>query len=463
MAIVSVRIPQLGEGLHEAILVRFLKQPGDAVRKDEPIYEMETDKAVTEVESPYVGKIVEWSVTEGTVLTIGEVVGKMEVAEGVKEMSAGHGVPPAAAASSHSNPSSTSIPPTTSNFSAPVLNPIAAAAKPVPAAVQAVQNTPRFLPHVEMTSGTSKVVSNRSRTGVLIPPKTRKYLNDLALWDYVDQIPCPSGKLMPEHVDAYLITHPDIRQLENPGYDQIPVQEESRVAPRREVEPKVTEPHRDEPVSKSQLVLNYRLVRGAQQCVPATIMAEVDWTGLEQARAQAKAVDGPTAFQMLLWCVVQALRRHDKFRSSLVDNGKTLRTYDHVNLGIAVSLPHDMLVTAVIHRADLLSREEFWSTARARIEEARQGKDQAEATTTMSVSNVGMAGIRIGIPAIVSPAVATLALGETYWAPIPKEDGGFEFRKSAMLTLTFDHRIVNGIGAGSFLADIRQEIQAFRW
>ena len=71
MPVISVRIPQLGEGLQEALLVEFLKQPGDVVKRDEPIYVMETDKATTDVESPYDGKLVEWTVETGTVLQIG--------------------------------------------------------------------------------------------------------------------------------------------------------------------------------------------------------------------------------------------------------------------------------------------------------------------------------------------------------------------------------------------------------
>ena len=100
MPVISVRIPQLGEGLQEALLVEFLKKPGDEIKRDDPIYVMETDKATTDVESPYSGKLVEWTVETGTVLEIGAEIGKMEVAEGVKEMAAGHGPPDAAAASS---------------------------------------------------------------------------------------------------------------------------------------------------------------------------------------------------------------------------------------------------------------------------------------------------------------------------------------------------------------------------
>src|SRR5215470_7086153 len=81
MPVVSVRIPQIGEGLQEARLVAVLKQPGDTVKRDEPIYQMETDKAVMDVESPHAGKIVKWLADPDTVLAIGAEVLVMDVAD----------------------------------------------------------------------------------------------------------------------------------------------------------------------------------------------------------------------------------------------------------------------------------------------------------------------------------------------------------------------------------------------
>src|SRR5205814_8188801 len=77
MPVVEIRIPQLGEGLQEARIVRFLKQPGDSVARDEPIYEMETDKAVMEIESPTAGVLASWEAKEDDVLPIGAVIGKI--------------------------------------------------------------------------------------------------------------------------------------------------------------------------------------------------------------------------------------------------------------------------------------------------------------------------------------------------------------------------------------------------
>src|SRR5436309_10110284 len=75
MPIVAIKIPQLGEGLQEARLIRFLKKPGDSVAQDEPIYEMETDKAVMEIESPTAGVLEAWEANEDDVLPIGAVIG----------------------------------------------------------------------------------------------------------------------------------------------------------------------------------------------------------------------------------------------------------------------------------------------------------------------------------------------------------------------------------------------------
>ncbi len=170
MPVISVRIPQLGEGLQEALLVEFLKQPGDMVKRDEPIYVMETDKATTDVESPYMGKLVEWTVETGTVLAIGTEIARMEVAEGVKEMASGHG-PPAEAAGG-------------------------LASEPATATATA-------------TATESKKGSALRRASVAIPPRTRKYLKEKGLLELADQIPADGSKLMPEDVDRYLAARSD--------------------------------------------------------------------------------------------------------------------------------------------------------------------------------------------------------------------------------------------------------------
>lgn len=389
MPVISVRIPQLGEGLQEALLVEFLKQPGDEVQRDDPIYVMETDKATTDVESPYAGTIVEWLVEPGTVLEIGAEIGKMEVAEGVKEMPVGHG--PAEPA------------------------PVAA---PTPAPANAAAGT-----------------SAPAKSGrVMIPPKTRKYLKELNLLDQADQIPASGTKLMPADVDAFLAAQGG-GQADADSYQL-------------------------QPLPKSQVVLNYRLARGSAAVIPVTVMTDIDWSAIQQQRETVREQGGPTGFAMACWGVVKALKEHPKFRSSLTQDGKSLKVFHGVNLGVAVALPGDEMVTAVVRDADQLSADEFFAALAKQIEIARDGKDQADEATTVTVSNIGKAGMRIGIPAIVSPAVATLALGATYQQPVPDGDG-FRFQPMVTATLSFDHRVANGVGAANFLNEVKQNIENF--
>ena len=129
-------------------------------------------------------------------------------------------------------------------------------------------------------------------------------------------------------------------------------------------------------------------------------------------------------------------------------------------LGIAVGLPGDELVTAVVPEANLLSMDEYLVKAAEQIELARNGQDQADSSVTFSVSNIGSTGIRWGIPAIVLPAVATLVVGEIYEQPV-REGDGFRFQKSVDLVLSFDHRLLNGVGAAGFMKDLQERLESF--
>jgi pyruvate dehydrogenase E2 component (dihydrolipoamide acetyltransferase) len=386
MPIIPINIPQLGEGLQEALLVEFLKKPGDSIARDEPIYVMETDKATTEVESPRAGKLVEWTIEVGSVVKIGSEIGRLEATGDIDE--------------------------TESNTLLIDAN---------------TPSTPKEQ-HTRTVPSTTKV---------MIPPKTRRYLQDNNLLDIAEKIPHSGSKLMPADVDAYLSR----------------AKGHSVSSTRFSIEP----------LPISQIRLNYRLAQSAKAVVPVTIMTNIDWTALERARQEVKnrPAGGPTDFAMACWAIVQALKKHPKFRSAINSDGKSLKVFDHVNLGIAVALPGDELVTAVVNDADNLSAEDFYKTYDANVDSARNGNDQADEATTFSVSNIGIGKMRIGIPAIVAPAVATMTIGETFAHPVPDGDS-FKFITMATATLCFDHRIVNGIGAAKIMDDIKTGIESYK-
>lgn len=397
MAIVSIKIPQLGEGLQEALLVELLKQPGDSVDRDEPLFTMETDKATSDVESPYAGKLVEWLVEVDSVLEIGTEIAILDTA--VEEH-------------------------------------IAAG----PAFDHGITLSPNADDSVDFDdrSGTMKV---RRSPGALVAPRTRKFLIDNDILELAKDIPAVGRKLTIADVEAFL--------------------KHSRAESAQQAESeKVANAFELVPVAKTQIKLNYRLTKAAQSCVPVTLVADWPWTKIEAIRSRVRASGGPTGFAMLCWCIAKAVGQHDSFRSSLTADGKSYKVFKHVNLGIAVGIGNDELVTAVIRNADQLTSDEFFAAYRRQVALAKEGVDQADESTTTMVSNIGNMGMRIGIPAIVAPAVATLAIGAAVSQPVPDGDS-FRFERMISATMAFDHRVANGVGAANFMNEIKQQIELF--
>lgn len=390
MAIFEMRVPQLGEGLREARIVRFLKEPGDAVSRDEPVYEMETDKAVTEVECPCAGTLESWSVEVDTIVAIGDVVARVETEDAL-----------AAAV-------------------------IAEPRKPKTASEQA--RTPK-------PSGTPRALRN------VIPPRTRVYARKVGLSeDVMHEIPAAGKRLVPADVDRYLA--------------------DQRTTPvTSEGEPE----YEDLAMSARQRTLFYRLTRAQQQVVPGTIEVEIPWAPVEEThrwykeRAGTDGV-GPSRSLLVAWCIVQAIADHAKFRSVVMDVN-SVRCYRHANIGIAVALPEDELTTAVVPAADTLGFEDFVRTARANIGHARKGHDQASQTVVhVAFSSMEAFGVFTAVPVVVPPSVATIFLGAPHIFVESDESGALLTRRAAHMTMTFDHRVINGVAAANFLVDVRRRI-----
>lgn len=384
MAIQEIYIPQMGEGLQEVVIVGFQKQPGDRIKRDDLIYSMETDKAVMEVESPYEGVLKEWLAKEGSVLPIGAPVARIET-EAPQVAST-----PAAAPAAQ----------TTSNGTAP---PTVTPGKPV--------------------------------TDVIIPPRTRAHCKDLGISEEeMRAIPAPGGKLMPADVDAYLAA--------------------KAAKPTPEVVPGVAAKdtgtdYSEQPLSQQQRVFTSRIRRSAQLVVPGTMTRPLEWHAIPRCVAKQREQDftfRPTEFQTFAWCVAQAVKKHPKFRSTLIGD-EAVREYRHVNLGIAVARSNGELVTAVIPKADTLDYPDFVRIAQENIQQAREGEDQADADTQLLLTYMGAYGIIDAVPVLVAPAIAVLFLGATY-----SQEG----KTWANMALTLDHRLINGVEGATFLKTIAE-------
>jgi len=428
MASLEIRIPQLGEGLHEARIVRFLKQPGDSVARDEPIYEMETDKAVMEIESPSAGVLRSWAAKEDDVLPIGAVVGLLDTEVAVEP-----------AGDSDMRISLAEIPDESASMERD--------GRPAePAAPAATVESPSVTALPDLLRNSH------------VPPRTRAHARERGVSDEeLAQLASRSGgKLLPQAIDAYLLGRLSTPAATPPRVHTPPSAPAGRTT--RELV--------DSELPSRQRTLNYRLQRSAQAVVPATLEVTVGWSGIETARAKIKLRGGdqhvaPTQFLLFTWCVAQAAKDHPAFRAALL-NDTTIREYAHLHLGIAVARPGDELLLARIDDADTLGLEELARAAHEAIERARNGEDQTAEAMQLSLTNMAGAGVRLGIPVVVAPAVGTLFIGAPYDQAFPLPGGGVEFRRQANMVLTFDHRIVNGLGAARFLGDIRSRVEAMK-
>ncbi len=491
---VSLRIPQIGEGLQEARLVAVLKQPGDLVKRDEPIYQMETDKAVMDVESPHEGRIVRWLADPDTILKIGAEVLVMDVVSSGASAAAPEAqaaAPLAAAPASNvvalkipqigeglqearlvatlkqpgdrvkrdepiyqmetdkavmdvESPHAGRIvqwlaePDTVLKIGSDVLlmeveGPVAAAV------VETAVAEPGHGPG-DRGAGRGPALQGR-RTDV--PPRTRAYAKAKGLSDaQLEAVPAKGSKLMPEDVDAFL----------------------AGAAPSGVAATATGKAYREAPMGAKQRVLSSRLQRGNQLVVPGMMSVVVDWGPIEALRQEYKDASGdfkPSVFTLFAYCVARAAAGHPIVRSTLVGDSN-VRTYDHLQLGIAVALPGDELVVAVVEDSDALDWPTFAATTRERIDLARQGKDQANESVTLSITNMAAYQIRDAMAVVVPPGVATIFLGEAYNGLSNETPGELKVQRCANVGITIDHRLINGVGGAEFLLAIKRNVEGVR-
>ncbi len=206
------------------------------------------------------------------------------------------------------------------------------------------------------------------------------------------------------------------------------------------------------PLPMRQRALNVHLRRSADQIIPASISQELDWGRVRRALAVLSDQNRNltiSELQVVAFCVAQAARQHPRFRSVLAD-AESLREFPHLDLGIAIELPGDELTTAVIHQADTLSFPELVQAAQSALQSALSGAaSQASSSTQLLLTYMGDLGVHQATPVLVAPAAAVLFVG----APFER---GEHLR--ANLTLTFDHRFINGAGAARFLSDVMGQL-----
>lgn len=414
----DVVLPNMGFGMEEGRLVAWLKQPGQPVRKGEAIAEVESDKATVELEAVVDGVLEELLFSPDTVVPVGAVLARIRTA--------GSAPPPAAP-----KPAKATADPTEPKLETKTFH-----ASPV--AIRLAQE-----------HGIDLSLITGSGPGGRI---TREDVQAL-----IDRI-ASNGAAQPRALAA-----PAVRKLaRDHGIDLTTVHgtgKDGRVT-RADVEALITPPsvageRKEVALSKMRQAIARGMSRSMQEAPHFYVGGELDFTNAIKALPQGIGINN-----LLLHLTVQALKDVAELNATF-ESGK-LYQYPFVNLAIAVALP-DGLITPVLQHADDFSLSGLASRARELIGRARDGHLRADELTggTFTVSNLGVVSQVEQFTAIINPPqVGILAAGAVKERPVVIK-GGLHIRTTAHLTISADHRVVDGLVLARFLEAFDSHLQAF--
>jgi len=439
---IDVVMPQMGESIVEGTLTKWLKKPGERVERDEALFEISTDKVDTEIPSPAAGTLAEVLVAEGQTVAVNTVVARIE------ESAAARAAAPAAEAAEAS-------------VAAPPLTPAAAA----PAA--AAEAPPEEAPPEAVGP---------------LSPLVRKMLREHNLDPRLIKGTGAGGRITKQDVEAFLAARAEAAAapvptppVSPPAAAPPPAGEPAPAAPplsapapapppeappARPEAPKV----RIEPMSVMRQKIAEHMILSRRTSAHVTTVHRVDMTRVARMRERYKAeVQQRYGFSLTFLPFVtraaaQALRAYPLLNASI--DGSNIVYHNEINIGIAVALDNGLIVP-VIRNADEksvigLQRAIADLAARAR---SRQLKPDEVHGGTFSITNFGSYGSLTGTPIINQPQVAILGVGVVEKAPVVVDEDKIAIRSVCLLSLTFDHRLIDGALADQFMLKLKAVLE----
>ncbi len=207
--------------------------------------------------------------------------------------------------------------------------------------------------------------------------------------------------------------------------------------------------------------LSATITRKLGRVVPANLQIDARWDAIRKTREAAKKNNGknaPSPSVMVAWAVVRAMEKHGAFRSLMLDDDRIIE-HENFDLGLAVTLEGDRLATAVITEANKLAWPDFVRRYNETVKATRAGRVVAM-NAPVVISSLGAFGVRAAAPIVVPPSVATLFLGTAH-QELSSNGKKAQSVEVITLSLTFDHRVVNGAGAANFVHEIKELIESF--
>jgi pyruvate dehydrogenase E2 component (dihydrolipoamide acetyltransferase) len=443
LARVDVIMPQMGESIAEGTLSKWLKKVGDEVRRDEPIFEISTDKVDAEIPAPAAGVLAEILVNEGETVEVQTVVARLETEKGATVEAA----EPAPAA--------------TDSAEAPAPAP---AATPVPAAASAA--TRGVTSSDDAGAGATRSAGNGTSFEERVRTRSSPLVRKIAAEHGVDisalQGSGIAGRVTKRDILGYIETGahrrtaPSMHAPAGAAHD----------APLPEPWPGDVV----EPMSKMRAIISEHMITSRRTSAHVTSFMEVDLTRIARIRAAKKAEFREQTGQNLTWMpfiiqsVVNGLKAYPVLNSSVAGNNIIYRR--QYNIGIAVALDWGLLVP-VIRGADNLSLAGLTRSLSDLATRARNKRLSPEEVqeATFTITNPGVFGSLMGTPIIPQPQVAILGVGTIEKRPKVLQGTEGEdviaIRTCTYLSISFDHRIIDGAVADQFLAHVKQELEAF--
>jgi len=421
MAVSQIKMPQLGESVTEGTVDKWLKHEGDFVKRDEPLVEVVTDKVNAEIPSPFEGKLVKIAVSEGETVRVGAVIAQIETGAA------------AAGAATQPKPKEAGVAQTE--------------APPEPAGGNAP--APAAAPPPEVADG-----GDRQR----LSPAVRK----LAAEHGIDPTSLRGSGM------AGRVTRDDV--LAAVGGQQAAATAQAPPAPAHPAAPAVTAPTRADGAREELVKLSVmrksiaeHMLRSLATSPHAWTLQEIDMTSLvryrETEKDNFKARHGValTYLPFVAQILCEALKQFSWLNSTWTDEGVILKRY--VNLGIAVSIP-DGLIVPVVKDADKLGFTDLVRVINDLVERARnkQLKPEDVQGGTFTLNNTGATGSIASQPIINQPQAAILTT-ESIVKRAVVIDEAIAMRHMMNMCLSFDHRIIDGMTAGQFLAVMKKRLE----
>jgi pyruvate/2-oxoglutarate dehydrogenase complex dihydrolipoamide acyltransferase (E2) component len=213
--------------------------------------------------------------------------------------------------------------------------------------------------------------------------------------------------------------------------------------------------------TRREPALSPTITRKLSRVIPANLQIDARWDAIRKAREAAKKKNGrnaPSPSVMIAWAVVRAMEKHAPFRRLILED-ETIVEDENFDLGIAVAIEGDRLATAVVTEANRKSWNEFAEVYRKTVDETRSGRVDAM-NAPVVISSLGAFGVRAAAPIVVPPSVGTLFIGSAHREML-RNGKQNETAEVITLSLTFDHRVVNGAGAANFAHEIKEQIEEF--